>query len=244
MKRFFALVSLAFLITTTPARADVRLSFSPDGTPTNFTVLVGNSISVPVYVLQDGGTNILTTDGLASGGVRLNFTNSISGGATLNSSIANPGFTVNASGFPQVSSGPAGGFGAVSSNVGLNPRLTPPGGTNSILVGNFNFTGNITDTVVSLATSNPHSSSFAEFTTGAIPGPPPLTVLEQASFGQIFWPNGTVPGGFQPANSATVIYNSTITVVPEPTTILGLCAAVGGVMAWQKKRKARKNAAQ
>jgi hypothetical protein len=225
------------LSTVVPVQADIRLAFTPDGSPTNFQVNVGQTIPVPVYVVQTNMapmTTVMSDFGLGSGGVRLDFTNSISGGAELLTAVANPGWESNASGFPSISQTPAGGFGATSAGTTTTNLLFPPPmpAPQSILVGTFTFRGDLLDNVVTLSTTNPHPPTFSEFVAGLTP--PNIFVLEQQPYGNIFW-----AGGIPPPNGTNIHYTSTITVVPEPALILGVCTPVVAVLAWRRRRGSR-----
>lgn len=78
---------------------------------------------------------------------------------------------------------------------------------------------------------NSHVPQYAEFVTG---GDPPV-ILEREPFGNIFWLGGN------PANGVGT-YATTITVTPEPTTVLGICGVVGGfVAAYRRKANSRQS---
>src|SRR6476659_9440438 len=84
-KRFLVIVALAALSAAT-AKADIILGFTPDGTPTNFNVQVGQTIQVPLYLIERNQAplsgNILANNGLVGAGVRVDYLNSIAGGGS------------------------------------------------------------------------------------------------------------------------------------------------------------------
>jgi len=231
-KRFLLAVALIALASES-ARADIILGFTPDGSVTNFNVQVGQTVQVPLYLIErnqapsSGG--ILASSGLVGAGVRVDYSNTLPAGAAGPSAgIAPPGW-FSPSGYPIVTNN-AGGltghldiygstFGAPAPAVG-----TPP----AVRYGTLTFTGNTIGNVMTLSTSNTQPSNVAHFTAGDVAS----TVLEHQPYGNIFWAGGN-------PNNAALHYTSTITVtpVPEPATILGVCAAVGGLYAWRQKRK-------
>jgi len=234
-KRFLVIVALAALSAAT-AKADIILGFTPDGTPTNFNVQVGQTIQVPLYLIERNqaplSVNILSNNGLVGAGVRVDYLNSIAGGGSGTAAQIDPAGWFSPGGYPIVNNN-AGGltgnldvygttFGAAAPAVG-----SPP----AVRFGTLTFTGNTIGNVMTLSTTNTQPSTVAHFTAGDLAG----TILEHQPYGNIFWAGGN------PAN-APLHYTSTITTtpVPEPATILGVCAAAGGLYAWRRKRRAKK----
>lgn len=216
--------------TVSPAHADLILSFSPTGTPITFSVVAGQTIAIPVYLVERNQaplTNILSSEGLFSAGVRLNY-DTIAGSATViaNGAVLNPAFNTNTSGFPTINN--ASGFAAVSGAT-TNFSGVPASGTPAaVLVGTFTFLGNQVGNVTTISTAKPQSLAFPEFlsnTTG--------TVLETESYANIFFTAGNTSNPL--AYSTTI---TTISAVPEPATwgLLG-CVGIGSIVAYRNWRK-------
>ena len=72
MRRVIAVVGMLVLALAVPARADLMISFSADGSPVDFSVVVGQTVDVPVYVWETDGT-LLTDWGLFSAGVQIRY---------------------------------------------------------------------------------------------------------------------------------------------------------------------------
>jgi hypothetical protein len=230
-KRLLLTVALIALVSET-ARGDIILGFTPDGSVTNFNVPVGQTVQVPLYLIERNQAplsgNILANFGLVGAGVRVDYGNTLPGGASGTSAGIDPPGWFSPGGYPIVNNNPNGlmgnldvygtTFGAAAPAVG-----SPP----AVRFGTLTFTGNTIGNVTTLMTTNTQPSTVAHFTAGDLAG----TILEHQSYGNIFWAGGN------PAN-APLHYSSTITVtpVPEPTTILGVCAAAGGLYAWRRKR--------
>src|SRR5438094_8730210 len=98
LRKALALAVLAAAALVSQARADIVLSFSNTGStaPAAFQVVVGQTINVPVFLVEttnppsSGG--ILAREGLLSGGVRLNYP-TVAGSATVTAATLNPQFT-------------------------------------------------------------------------------------------------------------------------------------------------------
>jgi hypothetical protein len=138
MKLRIGLVSavLTMMLSADVARADYTFLFtdSSGNASTSFSVKVGQTVDIRVYLAQTGSTTGLSSTGLDSGGVQLN---------TSNSSIAN---------VTNVTANPA--FDSSSTATGANANVTehqtisspvkaPTSGAdaNRILLGTFTFTG-------------------------------------------------------------------------------------------------------
>lgn len=216
------------------ASADLILSFTPDGTPITFSVTVGNTVNVPVYIIQRNQaplTTILSSEGLLSAGVRLNY-NTVAGSATVitNGAVLNPAFNTPTSGYPIVNN--AAGFSAVSgatSNIaGVGTSGSPP----AILVGTFTFQGNQIGNVTTISTAKPQALAFPEFVSNSS-----FTVLETQLYGNLFFSGGNT--------NNLIAYSTTITTVavPEPTTyfLMGLAGLITIAVVrhrWQTRQQA------
>jgi hypothetical protein len=223
------LIATAILFAPSGARADLILSFAPDGLPTQFFVPVGQSVVVPVYLVQTNNaplTNALVTEGLISAGVRVDFTNTLPGGATATAATSTLPSFFNNFGFPAVDN--TNNFAAFSAGT-LNATF-PSGAPPAIQVGRFTFTGNTVGNVTTLMTTNPHTPNFAEFTSAAATP----TIFERQPYGNIFWAAGNPPPPV--GTGVPVHYTTTITVTPEPVAIMSVCAMVGGVVAWRRRK--------
>src|SRR5262245_26472611 len=87
------IVLVTLLCIIAPARADIILSFAPDGNPTVFTVGVGQDITIPIYLVERNQapfTNVLSTGGLVNGGVRIDFANTLPFGGSAVSGLLTP----------------------------------------------------------------------------------------------------------------------------------------------------------
>lgn len=221
---YFLAWSILFCCNLPKASADLVLAFTPDATPITFSVTVGSTVTVPVYIIERNQapfTSILSTEGLLSAGVRLNY-NTVAGSATVitNGAVLNPAFNTPTSGYPIVNN--AAGFsavsGATSNPAGVGTTGSPP----AILVGTFTFQGNQVGNVTTVSTAKPQALVFPEFVSNSS-----FTVLETQPYGNIF---------FSAGNTNNVIsYSTTITTVavPEPATyvLLGLaCLAAIAVI--------------
>jgi hypothetical protein len=132
--RYLALAVSALLALCSPTRADYAFQFA-DGSgnvQNTFTVNVGQTIDVRVYILETGGTNLQTL-GLSAAGIQLNTnTPSIS---TVSAVTANSAFDA----------GHTTGTGANAfvSEFSSSSVTAPSSGANAnrVLVGTFTFTG-------------------------------------------------------------------------------------------------------
>jgi hypothetical protein len=192
---------------------------------TGFTL----SIVVPVYLVQTNNaplTNALVTKGLINAGVRVDFTHKVPGGATATAATSMLPASFNNFGFPVVDNTNNNASFSAGSLTAAFPTGSPP----AIQVGTFTFTGNIAGNLTTLMTTNPHTPSFAEFTSGAFTP----TVFEHQPYGNIFWAAGNPP---QPFGTGVPIHHTpTFTPTPEPVAIMSVCAVVGGVVAWRRRK--------
>jgi hypothetical protein len=206
------LATTAVALTAGPARAGYEFTFDSS----NYTVAVGQTVTVSLYLTQTGGTTSLSTAGLASGGAQLNYNSTY---------LNNSSITPNNTNYSSTASGSNTGFDP-SNNVtrtssgssvltvaqsGTEAAVTPPSGNpNSILLGTFQFTG------VSAGTS-------LTLTSQAFPGSD-VNVLG----------NGTVIDSLIQNSSAVI----TVTAVPEPgSLILGGLAVTGIAGTWVRRRR-------
>jgi hypothetical protein len=147
------LVLPALLLAGATARADYSFQFT-DGsgaTQTNFTVGLGQTVDVRVYLLQSGADTGLTTSGLRSGGAGVSYNQAIANVASTGAITPNPAFDTSSKGL---------GTGNATVNVSqvLNPPVTAPttgADANRILLGTFTFTG-ISGGTTTVATFDPH----------------------------------------------------------------------------------------
>lgn len=219
-KYFYGLFLLATLLQA--VKADLVLSFTPDATPITFSVLVGQTVSVPVYLVQRNQaplTTILSAEGLFSAGVRLNY-DTIAGSATViaNGAVLNPAFNTNTSGYPVINN--ASGFASVSGATTNFNGVQASGNPPSVLVGTFTFLGNEVGNITTLNTAKPQGLSFPEFLSNTNG-----TVLETQNFANIFFGEGNVNN---PISYSTTV--TTIAAVPEPGTWALIITAVAAVL--------------
>jgi hypothetical protein len=144
MNRFvLAIVALCFF--SSVCNGGFFLSFSADGSVTNYNVAVGGVVDIPVY-LRETVTNNLATRGMEFIGVRVNFSNG-SGDATLvQAPVINPLF----SDFKIEQSSPT--FSIVSGGVPLGatiPKNSP------LLLGTFRFQGNLLNNITTIRLADP-----------------------------------------------------------------------------------------
>jgi hypothetical protein len=154
-----ALVVLGTLTLTSPARSDFVWEFDLAGVPTtNFIIpTVGGTVDVQIYLKETNGGNTLTTQGLFSAGVQVQF-NSPSGVAAVlptdpnNSSgvHVNPAFNDSGSYSTPVTTTNAKLSEAVTNPN--NPVFPAADGLNRILFGSFTFTAQSAGTVTLTAT--------------------------------------------------------------------------------------------
>lgn len=220
LPRRLLLCAFWLLAEANAARADLILSFTPDGSSTTFTVNQGGTVQVPVYIVERNQaplTNILSSEGLLSAGVRLNYTPN-PGDATVTVAAVNPGFNTNTAGFPVIDNSQ--GFASVSAGTTNLSGVQASGSPPSILVGTFTFMGGNVGNV-SVQTAKPQTASFPEFVSNSS-----FTVLETQPYANIFYAQGV------PAN--LVSYFTTITVVPEPGSFVLIGLPVAAM--WLRRR--------
>ena len=229
MRRIVLVFALAGLLLPLPARADLILSFSADGTnnPT-FFVNVGQQIQIPIYIVERNQapfTTDLSTFGLVNAGVRVDYTNLIAGGGQAVTGTMTPPGWFQVGTYPIVVNGPTTGHLDISGGTVGGAAMTtgtPP----AIQFGTLTFQGNTVGDIMSLSTTNTHPSSYAEFVSGGASA----INFEHQPYGNIFWPSG------DPANG-NLHYMATITVTPEPTLILCVGIPAVGYVAWRRRKK-------
>jgi hypothetical protein len=195
-------VILAVVIAFAPGRAAADYAFvfgdsSGNIGVTNFSVGVGQTVSVLVYLEQTNGTTGLSTSGLKDGGVALSYTQTIANVASI---TANPQFNTSSQ---SIGSGTAG----LNVYQTTSPAVVAPttgAMANVILLGTFTFTGvsaGTTTTLTALPNPDPPfannvlgngtdidsliANSSAVITVAAVPEPGSmiLTGLAVAGFG-------------------------------------------------------------
>jgi hypothetical protein len=209
------------------AQPTVYFSFTPNGAPTTFSVPQGSTLAIPVYLIEQrltagvpnppaNGGDIVRTEGLFSGGVRLNFSTA-AGSATVTTAVLNPSFNTSTSGFPVVNN--PSGFASVTggtTNLAGVPATVFNNQFVSVLVGTFTFQGNQTGNVTTISTAKPQAANFEEFLTNTTG-----TVLDNQTYANLF--NAT------PSATTTIT-----TVVPEPS---GLWLIGGAAVGWLSQRR-------
>jgi len=212
-------VVLAF--TSATSRAGYEYTFDAS----NYTVAVGSTVNVNVYLTQTGSDTGLSATSLASGGVQLNYNpafvanNAISPNNTTSSGSSPTGFD-SSNNITTIGNG-SNGLPVGSSLVGVSQNIPPesavkagsgsPNTSTSILLGTFQFTG------VSAGTS-------LIVSTNSFPGQD-VNVLA----------DGTVLDGMI-SNSSAVI---TVTAVPEPGTLALTGLLVTGIAGGYLRRRSR-----
>ncbi len=178
----------------------------------NFTVSVGGTVSIQVYLVQTGTTTTLNSPGLQQGGVALDYavgapfavqnSNAITGNANFAYSNTNVGTTTNNGATVNTAS---------VQNVSLTTPVTVPSGTNQILLGTFTFTG--------LSVGSDVTFTAQPTATGAnnVDG------------------NGHNLDGLISGASAFI----SVTAVPEPGSLMltGLGAGALGLGVWKRRQK-------
>jgi hypothetical protein len=209
--RFLLPAVAAVLLLAGPTRADFTYQFADSsGTATNaFSVTVGSTINIRVYLLQQGGSTNLSSNGLVDGGVALQYSSSSPHASISSASNITPN---SAFGGPNnnslsTSSGTTSAVVQVHDNAGV---FAPTSGTdaNRILLGTFTFTGNTTGSTT-INTAFPDANN----------------------------PNN-VDGANNNLDSMVHLPTAAISVVPEPSAmaLCGIGAVALGVGAWRRRR--------
>jgi hypothetical protein len=221
LRKALALAVLSAATLVPQARADIVLSFSPTGLPTNFTVLQGQTVDVPVYLVDrptppsSGG--IMTNPGLISAGVRLNWTPIAGQTATVTAATVNPGFQIpQNSTFPQIDN--TNGFTAVSAGT-VGAVVTASGTPPALLIGTFTIRGTLVGNVTTYTTARTNTNpTFAEISSAD------FIRVETQPYANIFFTGGN--------QAIPITYTTTVTtVVPEPFGMLLVVAPFAVVLA-------------
>ena len=92
--RLLPMVTTMLVCTLSSARAGAVLSFTPDGSPANFQLQLGETLEIPIYLIQTltPPTNPpdITTDPLISFGVRIDLSTAVGSATITGISISNP----------------------------------------------------------------------------------------------------------------------------------------------------------
>jgi len=153
--------SAALLLSSDLARADYAFEFDNGSTPQNsFAVNVGQTITISIYLTQDGGgtSNALNTLGLSSAGVQLN---------TTTPSVANVTAVAGNSAFDGIHY-TTGANATLNETVIVNsPVVSPSNDPNRIYLGSFTFTGYSAGTTTSISAVTPGGASnvLGDYTT-------------------------------------------------------------------------------
>jgi hypothetical protein len=210
---YLSLAFLACLVATAPGRADFVFQFADtSGTPTStFTVNQGSTVGVNVYLVQQGGSTNLSSNGLVDGGVSLQFSSSgpftISSASNITPNAAFAGANTTSL---STNAGTTTATLRVHDNSGVFAPTTGPD-ANRILLGTFTFSG------VSPGTG---------LTVTALPDPNSANNVDGAS---------TNLDSMIHNSSASI----TVTAVPEPGSLIltGLAASAFGFGAWRRRRR-------
>ena len=206
-------VILTVAIALVPGRAAAGYTFEfgsdSNGTITsNFSVTVGQTVNVYVYLAQTGTTTGLSSSGLSSAGVALGFNQSVANVPSTSAITANPAFDANT---PSTGTGTAQ---LKEFQVVSGPVVAPTSGStaNAILLGTFTFTGESAGNT-SIVTSVPSSTTDSN-------------VLG----------NGTgIDSLIQ--NSNAVIAVTAVVPEPSTLALSGLGALALGASAWRRWRR-------
>ena len=211
--RFLLLPVLLALLQAGAARADYTFQFTDqNGNLTSaFTVAVGATITVDVWLKESNGATALQTPGLNNGGVSLSYNQSI---ANVTALAGNSAFDTQQ---PSITPGKA----SVNDTQVISGGITAPSSganTDRILLGAFTFTGVSAGTTTAL-TSTPHAGSSPPISDNNLADSPNYTSIDSLI-----------------ANANASI---TVTAVPEPGTLVltGLLASLMGVGAWRRRRR-------
>lgn len=213
-------LSLAWLCLSASAKANVIISFTPDGSLGTFQVTVGDMIGVPIYL---SGDSRLSTQGLYSAGatVQYGYESGVGDSTTGNASIVGaelaPHWTNTGLNYVEISNAPADQF-AIIEGVVNGPEIsptTPAANTSYILLGTVLFQSGLEGNVTQLSLSNDRNLAFINLLYDTNIGVP----LD----GQISYVGGKI---------------LTVTATPEPTSLIaGVVAAGFGLRALKRRKK-------
>ena len=179
------------------------MSFTPDGTFGAFTVVVGNTIDVPIYLTQNGSELRLNSNGLFSSGVTLNYT--ATSNAMITQAVLEFHWTDTDLNFASFNNTTGSGS-AILEGLVINPPtdvVKPASGINFVRLGQVRFTSGLVGDVTNLSLSL--TSENTDF----------VNLLDDGF------------GGIEV--SPITFINGSITAVPEPTSLVGglILSAVG-----------------
>jgi hypothetical protein len=215
LRMIFMATLLTLIVSGGVARAGYTyvITDANNDTTQAYTINVGQTLTVYLYVAQTGTSTGLTTSGLASGGVQLN--TSIPSVATVTS--VTPNTTANGGQFDTGSSTTGASAYATVTQVFSAPVVAPTSGTNAnrILIGEFTFTGESAGSTITV-TAVPSTGSN-------------VNVLG----------NGTSIDSMLAANPISA--SITVVAVPEPSSMalggLAVAGLAGGVFRRLRKNK-------
>jgi len=158
----FLLLLLAAATFTSPARADFVWEFDLAGVPTtNFVIPgVGNTVDAQLFLKETNGGTILSTQGLFSAGVQVQFNNPSGVAAVLPTGDPSSGVQLNPAFIDTASSDrPVTATNAKLSEAVVNPNnpvFPASDGLNRIFLGTFTFTGqSVGDVTITATRFNP-----------------------------------------------------------------------------------------
>jgi hypothetical protein len=209
------MVVAGLLLGTGTARADYVYQFadSSGNVSSNFSVAVGSTVSIEVFITQTGSTTGLSATGLNQGGVAVTGyststatvpnTSAITPNDSNNGGPFNPAFT---------STNVSGNTASVQVGLASGGVMAPTSGANAnrILLGTFTFTG-VSAGVTNVVTTSPNPGSN-------------VNILA----------DGTV---IDPVGNVNAVIN--VTAVPEPSTFVlaGLLATGIAGAAWRRSHR-------
>ena len=211
-------LSLAWLSLFASAKANVIISFTPDGSLATFQVTVGDMIGVPIYL---SGDSRLSTQGLFSAGATVVYSYESGAGdsTTGNASIAGAELAPHWSGsnYVEISNAPLDQYAFIEGvlNVPVTSPVIPAVDTSFVLLGTVLFQSGVEGNVTQLSLSNDLNSAFVNLLYN--------TELGDPLDGQISFIGGKV---------------LTITATPEPTSLIAGVVVCGfGLRAFKRRKK-------
>lgn len=202
-------------------RADVIISFNETGATTAFTVLQGESISVPVFMTADVGEVRLSTQGLYSAGTTVRYFygsgtgDADSGNASISSVALDPKWTDLGSNYTEIDNSQGNQYAILEGVVDGPPivPVVPTIGTNYIKIGTVTFQSGVDGNVTELSLSTDLNVAFINLLYNPTTGDP----LD----GHINFAGATL---------------ATITAVPEPSSLICLGLAFSSFLGVRFRR--------